>query len=352
MATDADSLPIAARPVEARAPCPWHHDAWVRLTRDTGRLPHALLISGPAGLNKTALALRLAQALLCERPETTPLDGCDACSGCHLLRAGNHPDLLRVEPADGKSQITVDQVRELGTFLTLRPHQAVHKIVVLTPAEAMNINAANSLLKVLEEPPAGSLLILVSSAAARLTATVRSRCARVEVDRPTREEGVQWLMRAGAMPAANAGLLLGLAGGSPPLALELAEEGLTEARSRLLQDLGALLHGKADPVACANRWKAIGPAMALDWLYRLHADLVKLSMGCGHPEDLSNPDIQGELQDLLNHIEFRDLQIFTDVISSALRDVDSPLDNQLMLEDVLIHWSRLKPGSSTLKRTV
>lgn len=352
MDNDADAPSIAGWPVEARVPCPWHLDAWTRLTRDLMRLPHALLISGPAGLGKTALALRLAQALLCERSETAPLDGCGACTGCHLLRAGNHPDLLRIEPADGKAQITVDQVRELGAFMALRPHQAARKIVVMAPAEAMNINAANSLLKVLEEPPAGSLLILVSSAAARLPATVRSRCARVVVDGPSREEGVDWLMKTGAMSASDAGLLLGLAGGSPPLALELAAEGLREARRRLMQDLATLLLGKADPVACASRWKAIGPALALDWLYRLHADLVKLSLGCERPEELSNPDIQGELQALLNHIEFRELQIFTYVISRALRHANSPLDSQLLLEDVLIHWSRLKPGSSTLRHTV
>ncbi|OGI38007.1 MAG: hypothetical protein A2140_07825 [Candidatus Muproteobacteria bacterium RBG_16_62_13] len=133
--------------------------------------------------------------------------------------------------------------------------------------------------------------------------------------------------------------------------MELAEEGLLGERERLMRDLESILAGKTDPVACAARWKAAGPDMALTWLYYLMADLMKLSAGFNRPEALSNPDWVERLNVLNNHIEFSKLNIYSEVVSLATQQIQGPLDSQLMLEDVLIGWSRLKPGSSTLRKT-
>jgi len=169
----------------------------------SGRLPHALLLHGPRGVGKLALAERLGQLLLCEG-ENRP---CGKCDGCRWYLAGTHPDLRRVEPealakgvepgeegeegAESSSKkkkpsldIKIEQVRALADFLNLRSHRGALRVALLHPAEEMNPNAQNALLKGLEEPPAGAVFILVSHRPHRLLPTVRSRCVKTSSHSP------------------------------------------------------------------------------------------------------------------------------------------------------------------------
>ena len=171
---------------------PWHQANWSALPRDLGRLPHALLLHGPTGVGKLAFGVQLAQALLCQQPGTE-LMACGHCRNCGLLSAGNHPDFNRVGPLEPRKPITVDQIRAIGEFMALRPHTAPRKVTLIAPADAMNLNAVNSLLKVLEEPPPGGVLLLVSSHPMRLAATVRSRCAAIRFFLPPPPEALSWL---------------------------------------------------------------------------------------------------------------------------------------------------------------
>ncbi len=316
----------------------WNEAIWSRLVRGRRRLPHALLFDGPAGLGKLALAQRLAHALLCLASREDG-DACGECKSCLLLRAGNHPDLHVIAPAEEGKGILIDQVRELGEFLALRPHTAPHKVVLLAPAEAMNTYAANSLLKLLEEPPLASHLVLVSHQAARLPATVRSRCTRVDFCAPPPAAAAAWLAAEGSS-VADAQAALDLADGAPLRALALIQSGFLAQRRELLADLATLTGPAGDPVVCASAWKKRGTQPCLAWLQGWAADLVRVATDAQAPR-LFNADLRGELQAQAQRLNLVKLFGFFEVVSKNKSLARESLDEQLLLEDSLIRWTSL-----------
>jgi DNA polymerase-3 subunit delta' len=315
---------------------PWHGALWSALARQFEQLPHALLLQGRPGLGKHDFAVQLAQALLCEQAR----DGiaCGQCHTCRLFAAGTHPDLAGVGLVEDAKSITVDQIRALGDFLSLRPHTAARKVVIISPAEAMNINAANSLLKLLEEPPLGSMLLLVTSHPARLPATIRSRCAHLLFRLPAPAVGQVWLQTRSH--GGDGTMLLDLAGGAPLLAETLAREEFPSLRAKLLQDLAALSQGREHPVSCAARWKSLGTGRILGWLHGFVADQIKRRMGAPVAA-LRNPELASIGVQEKNKYEISELYGFIDAILENYRQLNSPLDELLMLEDILIRWVRL-----------
>jgi DNA polymerase-3 subunit delta' len=243
----------------------WHEPVWRQLWAAQAGLPHALLLTGPDGIGKSAFALAIAARLLCE----TPGDGfaCGSCSSCHWLAGGNHPDFRHVIPeADAEAgeeaeassdkkkasrQILIDQIRALESFVFVGGHRNGARVVVVEPAEAMNIAAENSLLKILEEPPANVYFVLVSSQSKRLLPTIRSRCRALKLGRPTLADASQWLLKHGDAEAAK---LLPLMGGAPLLALSESERGKGGALTTLLESLA---EPGRDPLALAARWEAL-----------------------------------------------------------------------------------------------
>ncbi len=316
---------------------PWHETLWSMLTGQFERLPHALLLHGRPGLGKHAFAMQLAQTLLCAQPQASV--ACGKCHGCQLFAAGTHPDLSFIGIMEDAKSITIDQIRALGEFLSLRPHSAARKVVIISPAEAMNLNAANGLLKLLEEPPLGCLLLLVTSHPARLPATIRSRCSRLLFKAPERGVGLAWL-RARASRTDEPERFLEMAGGAPLLAEVLVQEGFSQDRVKLLQDLDGLRIGREEPVACAARWKSLGAKRCLGWLYVFVLDLIKAQV---HPQMpvVVNPEAIAFITKDKNKYDINELHKYIDVIHECYRQLGSPLDELLMLEDVLIRWSRL-----------
>ena len=145
----------------------WQSEQWKKLVGliEEDRLPHALLLAGVKGIGKFRFAEALAQLLLCDNPVNAV--ACGQCKACQLNLAGTHPDMKYLQPEEGAQMIKVDQVRAVVQFLDQTSQQGGYKVAILSPAEAMNINAANALLKNLEEPAGKTLLILVTDPVAR-----------------------------------------------------------------------------------------------------------------------------------------------------------------------------------------
>ncbi len=242
------------------------------------RLAHALLICGPRHIGKRAVADVLSQTLLCRER----VDGlaCGRCRSCTLFVAGTHPDWRYVsfEENDKKvlrKEIVVDQMRELGGWFALTPQRGGAQVALIEPAFAMNQNASNALLKTLEEPMRDRYLLLLCESPMQLSATIRSRCQRIELQPPPSQEGLAWL-RARGHAEAVAATALTAARGHPGLAAHWIEEGLLALRESVRTDLSALAAGRARPLDVAAAWLADDQAdqrlaFAADVAVDLHA---------------------------------------------------------------------------------
>lgn len=218
----------------------------------SGRLAHAYLLVGPAGVGKRTFAVELARALLCEEARDE-LRACDRCSSCVLMSAGNHPDFLIVGKPPEKNELPIEVMRELGENFTLKPARGHGKVAILDDADDLNSASANCFLKTLEEPPKGSVILLIGTTPERQMTTILSRCQTVRfsplppelVDTVLRQQGVDDdalradLVRAGA--------------GSPGQALQLADPALWEFRGQLVRALG---QPRVDACALAKNWIA------------------------------------------------------------------------------------------------
>jgi DNA polymerase-3 subunit delta' len=267
---------------------PWQHDAAAAALASRARWPHALLITGRRGIGKRALALHFAQALLCEAPKP---DGspCGRCPSCGYVVAFGHPDLRLIDlferddegSVQAVDEIVVDRIRELRQFAQLTAHRQRAKVALIAPAEAMNANAANALLKTLEEPPPATYLLLVTDQSGRLPATIVSRCSVVAAPEPEAAAAAAWLA---ARDVEKPELLLAQAGGAPLLALELADPAVQRERAALLDALA--LPERLSPVAFGARLEAYprderGARLgeAVYWLLGWTADLASVASG-------------------------------------------------------------------------
>ncbi|MCO6413275.1 MAG: DNA polymerase III subunit delta' [Thiogranum sp.] len=313
----------------------WLEPQWLRLdqTRLQGRLPHALLISGAEGVGKQQLAERLAFSLLCENPVANG-DRCGRCPACGWLDAGSHPDLLMLGPDETGKAIKVDQIRDLCTGLGMTSHAGRYKIAIIQPADAMNVNAANSLLKTLEEPTDRTLLMLLTAAPGRLPATIRSRCQRIQVKTPEKTVAERWLLSHG-VNAEMAARCLQLAHGAPLKALELALAGGNDLRDRRLAELAALGTGKLDPVQTARDWTENQERQSLEWWHAWLQNAIRWKLAAQHGVE---PPVAQELRQILETVDCRQLFELMDKISGALRSTGSGLNRQLIMEDLLISW--------------
>ena len=336
-------------------PFPWHREPLARLLAGRDRLPHAVLVHGPAGIGKVHFARALAAAVLCEAPRA---DGaCGTCPSCHWFSQGNHPDFREILPeaaaveeegeaeADGARAekakslvIKIDQVRAVGDFIALTTHRDGHRVLVLHPAEALQPASANALLKTLEEPPPRTLIVLVSDRPARLLPTLLSRCRRLPLHTPPRAEALAWLREQGVERAEGA---LDAAGGAPLLARDLAEPQEAELRRRIMAELAK--PGGADAMLMAGSVDRANLERAIWWMQTWVHDLVRARLAGDvrhHGEHAAALQARARTADLAALLDLdREL-------AEARRLAAHPLNPRLLTEHLLLAYNRAVSGTA------
>jgi len=289
---------------------------------EQGRTPHAVLLAGPAGVGKRAAAAWMAARCLGLTPEHPlpqfPFD------------RPSHADLRWIEPPEGKTNILIDQVRDLVGELQLTSYEGLGKVAIIEPANTMTTSAANSLLKTLEEPPGDALLILVADRTGRLPATVFSRCQRIDFAPPTEAEGLAWLDRL--QPGNRWGEALRAAGNAPLAAIEAVEQlDTTLSMSRDLSDVGA---GRLSAIEVAGRWSKLDAGFVLDWLSRqLRYGILALAGGRDRASGLTIDE------SVLKRMDRRNLFCYLDTINRLRGQSSGAYNLQLTLEGLLIDWA-------------
>lgn len=324
--------------MELAQPLPWHDAQWtsIQQRRTAQRLPHALMLTGPAGVGKEQFAARIAAALLCARPDANG-EACGACAPCQLFRAGTHPDLRWVAPEEEGKAVRIDAIRDLIAYLSLTSQFGGYKIAVVTPAERMNSAAANALLKTLEEPAPQTLLVLVCARPGALPPTVRSRCQIIGFGVPDQAQALSWLRQQGVESPETA---LEAAGGAPLKAREFAVSGGLQLRTQLLEDLQRLADDKGDPIGLAAHYHGQDGRVMYSWLLSYVTDMIRLAMMPG-PAGRRQPDSLGHLARLAQGRNPTHLFQYRDDLLNALWMSDTQVNAQLLMEDLFVRWSRL-----------
>lgn len=255
---------------------PWLLDSWNPLvqrylTRNAkASIPHALLITGADGVGKLALAARIVHSVLCRQPDEAGI-ACGECKSCKMLNGGGHPDMVILEHPEDSQQIKVDQVRELIHTLHLSAGMSGYRVALIKDAERMNNNAANALLKTLEEPGDKTILLLCTSHPGRLPATIRSRCQQVHVPLPNESAAADYLKTLPDHSDDDIQLALRLAGGAPLLAGQILESDQLQTVRDIYTQLDGLASGQQSISAMTSDWQEHEPRDCWQWiLFWLH----------------------------------------------------------------------------------
>jgi DNA polymerase III subunit delta' len=217
--------------------------AGIRSALRDGKPGHSHLFHGPKGVGKASVAAAFAQIILCKNPQEDGSASCGLCSSCKKMIDGQHPDFFIVEMLEGKTRISIDQIRDLTAFLSLTPLESPWKVALIDDAAQMNDAAANALLKTLEEPPEQSILVINTYRPGVLLPTIRSRCTKTRFSGLGKRDLVEIVGRVVDSSEVNVKQAVDLCGGDVSQALLLCEGGVSEERTRFLQEIATLNPG-------------------------------------------------------------------------------------------------------------
>lgn len=312
-------------------PLPWHQAQWNLLSARflAGRAPHALLIAGPPESGKALFVEAVAGSLLCRTPGTV----CGQCDQCRLLQAGTHPDLHNVTLEESK-QIKIEQIRDLIEWANQTSQQGGKKICVISPADKLNNQSANALLKSLEEPPAGTLICLVTDQPNRLLPTLRSRCQRIELQPPSLDEARAWLAEQVA-EGTDLDLLLEISGGLPLRAVSTIDAEYLALRQEVSKKIVQVLSGESSPILMAAEFTKAPNDKVLEILYLVISDAIRLSMA--GQTAVRNADLLSDITQCASQSSLASRFELLDRVNQAKRALSGTTNAnaQMMLEWVL-----------------
>ena len=324
---------------------PWQKDDFLRLREMRDRPLHALLFKGSKGIGKFDLAINFAQSLLCQQQDDAGF-ACGKCSSCHWFEQASHPDFRLLQPeamildkqqtGTGKKpskQISVEQVRGLADFVGMSAHQGGRRVVIIHPAESMNTNAANALLKSLEEPPQGMLFILVTQKPQQLLPTILSRCMAFVLSAPDTVSATKWLEEQGVNHPTEA---LATSGFAPLQAVHLDQQLGSEERGKLLNALRQ--PAGLDVFALAEVLQKTEQVLVVQWLQQWSYDLnaMKLAgMIRYHPSD------EALIKKLVQSVVPLNLARLQKYLQTAKREAHHTLNPKLFFESLFLVYRQL-----------
>ncbi len=306
-------------------------------------LPHAFLFTGMEGVGKKLTALTLAKVVNCENGAEE--DCCDHCVSCRKAASGNHPDISIIE-SEGPF-IKIEQIRALKHRLRFRPLEGRYRVTVINEAQNLKAEAANALLKVLEEPPADNLIILTANETTALLPTIVSRCLHLPFQPLATVEISYYLCQTYGVSPERAAVVAGLAGGSLSQAVALLDEKQLERRSWLLETVAEIHKSRiTDILAAAKRWKGenLDLYRDLEWLKTWIRDLLVQQLEAADNAGLLNSDFAEKVVAMAPHIRSEHLLQMFDLVCTLQGAISYNVNKRLGLETLLLLLHARAPG--------
>ena len=314
---------------------------------DTGRVHHAYLFAGLQGVGKYTTALAYAAIVNCkERDEETFRDACGECRSCRKIAQGYHPDVMTVAPEGGSSRIKIEQIRDIQEEASKQPHEARYRMVLIDGAHQMTTEAANALLKTLEEPTTRMRLILVTDQAHRLLETIISRCQELRFSGlesddivPILREELEANEEFDEVPdAATLELAAQYGEGSVGRSLSILTSGMLDERHELLESVldrpagrPATMLDLADDLGSGNRTDL---ERRLDVLKLFFRDLM-FYKATGETDEIVNRDMAADIADYADKYSTTELTDILDDLLEAQQLLDRQVNAQFLMEDLL-----------------
>ena len=336
---------------------PWQQTAWAQLQQLKGRWPHAILLHGPEGIGKTEFAESLAKSLLCEAPQA---DGqaCASCVSCGWFAQYSHPDYRRLRPeiletdapdAEGEDggkaskseakaskapskEIVINQVRSIAEFMTLSTHRQGARVILLYPAETMNVAAANALLKSLEEPGPNTVFILVSNSIEALLPTLISRCHKFALTMPSPEQAKAWLAQ---QEISKPEQFLAEQGGAPLAALAASQSEFLEQQQDFLMHLQR--PDLSNALKIADKLNKTSIPLIISWMQRWLYDIFSYKLA---GEIRYYPRYQKEISLIAANLTVPSLLSLLDANTQRRMSAEHPLAPKLVIEDMLLEYGQ------------